>query len=183
MINITKVMKILNDILLLSCIITVIVMLGCSRNVEEKDLGYNLVCFTEYGDDGSNIKGVKRKTDGMILVSPSLYASISADSCFIVASKSTYSHEVWKTDGTYIGKFDTFTGFKRGFYIGTRYRTTALYFPHHDLLLYSEHVIMGKHAICIQLDSIWQVMSYDGRLISKSDAMPSQEKWDIINIE
>lgn len=100
------------------------------------------------------LKGVKHKTDGMILVSPSPYISISADSCFTVASKSIYNHEVWKTDGTYIGKFDTFTGFKRGFYIGTKYRMTMLYFPENDLPLQSEHVSFGKHAICLKRDSI-----------------------------
>lgn len=171
-------MRTLKNTLVLICII----ILGCNRSVEEKDLGYNLVCFTEYGDDGSHIKGVKRKTDGMILVSPSPYISISADSCFIVASKSTYNHEVWKTDGTYIGKFDTFTGFKRGFYIGTKYRMTMLYFPENDLLLQSEHVSLGKHAICLKRDSVWQVMTYSGKVVSKSDTLPAKEIWDITNI-
>lgn len=86
-----------------------------------------------------------------------------------------------ETDGKYIGRFDTFTGFKRGFYVGTKYRTTTLYFPHNDLLLRSEHVKMGKHAICLQVGNTWQVMTYDGRVLSKSDVMPPQEEWDIIN--
>lgn len=107
------------NILLLICIACHIV--GCKPGREEKNMGYDLVCFTEYDDDGSSLKGVKRRTDGKIIVSPSSYASVTADSCFIIASKSAYSHEVWKTDGKYIGRFDTFTGFKRGFYVGTKY--------------------------------------------------------------
>lgn len=167
------------NILLLICIACHIV--GCKPGREEKNMGYDLVCFTEYDDDGSSLKGVKRRTDGKIIVSPSSYASVTADSCFIIASKSAYSHEVWKTDGKYIGRFDTFSGFKRGFYVGTKYRTTTLYFPHNDLLLRSEHVKMGKHAICLQVGNTWQVMTYDGRVLSKSDVMPPQEEWDIIN--
>lgn len=163
---------------LLFIVIVAVNMLGCSSAGEEKGLGYGLVCFTEHEDDGSILKGVRRISDNRIMVSPALYNSITADSCFIIASKGAFSHDVWKTDGTHIGTFDTFTGFSRGYYIGTLYRTTCYYFPKYDLLLRSESVQQGKHGICIEVNGQWQVRAYDGKLLWEGDVKPEQEEWD-----
>ena len=153
---------------------------GCSHagNVKDQDLGEDLACFIEYSESGDTLKGVRRLSDGQIIVTPALYLSITADSCLVVASKGDFSHEVWKTDGTRIGKFDTFTGFKRGCYVGTRYRITCYYFPRYDLLLCSDQVRQGKHGICIKVDGRWQVRAYDGKLLWEGDDQPAQEDWD-----
>ena len=135
--------------LLLACI-------SCRPKQQECQLNDQFICFAETGEKGEILKGVRRIADGQILIQPGSYLSVTADSCFIVAQKGTYSFEVWKTDGTRIGKFDTFTGFKRGYYIGTKYRTTTLYFPRYDLLLRSEQVQQGKHALCIRVDSTFK---------------------------
>lgn len=161
--------------LLLACI-------SCRPKQQECQLNDQFICFAETGEKGEILKGVRRIADGQILIQPGSYLSVTADSCFIVAQKGTYSFEVWKTDGTRIGKFDTFTGFKRGYYIGTKYRTTTLYFPRYDLLLRSEQVQQGKHALCIRMDSTWQIRSYDGSLLWESDTLPAQDDWDKTNI-
>lgn len=158
-------------------------LIACRPEQQEYNLNDRLVCFAETGEKGESLKGVKRISDGQIVVQPGPYLTVNADSCFIVAQKGTYSFEVWKAeDGTRVGKFDTFTGFKRGYYIGTKYRTTTFYFPRYDLLLRSEQVRQGNHALCIRVDSTWQVRSYDGRLLRESDTLPAQEDWDKTNI-
>lgn len=157
-------------------------LIACRPEQQEYNLNDRLVCFAETGEKGESLKGVKRILDGQIVVQPGPYLTVNADSCFIVAQKGTYSLEVWKAeDGTHVGKFDTFTGVKRGYYIGTKYRTTTLYFPRYDLLLRSEQVRQGNHALCIRVDSTWQVRSYDGRLLRESDTLPAQEDWDKTN--
>lgn len=161
--------------LLLACV-------ACRPKQQECRLNDRLVCFAEADGKGGSLKGVRRIADGQVLVQPGPYLAVTADSCFIVAQKGTYSFEVWKTDGTRVGRFDTFTGFKRGYYIGTRYRTTTLYFPRYDLLLRSGQVRQGNHALCIRVDGIWQVRTYDGRLLWESDTLPAPEDWDKTNI-
>ena len=166
----------------IALIILLFVFASCQSEQQEYNLNDELICFTESNNKGEKMKGIRRIADGQILIQPGPYLSVTADSCFIVAQKGTYSFEVWKTDGTRIGKFDTFTGFNRGYYIGTRYRTTTLYFPRYDLLIRSEQVRQGKHALCIRVDNNWQVRSYDGRLLWESSSMPAQEDWDKTNI-
>lgn len=151
---------------------------ACRPERQEYRLNDRLVCFAGADGKGGSLKGVRRIADGQVLVQPGPYLSVTADSCFIVARKGAYSLEVWKTDGTRVGRFDTFTGFKRGYYIGTLYRTTTLYFPRYDLLLRSEQVRQGNHALCIRTDSTWQVRTYDGRLLRESDTLPAREDWD-----
>lgn len=163
--------------------ILLLALTSCRPKQQECRLNDRLVCFTEADGKGGSLKGVRRIADGKILVQPGPYQSVTADSCFIVAQKGTYSFEVWKTDGTRIGKFDTFTGFNRGYYIGTLYRTTTLYFPRYDLLLRSEQVRQGKHALCIQTDSTWQIRTYNGSLIWESNTMPAQDDWDKTSIK
>ena len=126
--------------------------ISCRPKQQECRLNDRFVCFAETGEKGEILKGVRRIADGQILIQPG------------------------------IGKFDTFTGFKRGYYIGTKYRTTTLYFPRYDLLLRSEQVQQGKHALCIQVDSTWQIRSYDGSLLWESDTLPAQDDWDKTNI-
>lgn len=156
---------------------------ACRPKQQEYRLNDRFVCFAETGEKGECLKGVRRISDGQVVVQSGPYLAVTADSCFIVAQKGTYSFEVWKADdGTRVGRFDTFTGFKRGYYIGTRYRTTTLYFPRYDLLLRSEQVRQGNHALCIRVDSTWQVRGYDGSLLWESDTLPEQDDWDKTNI-
>lgn len=160
-----------------------LVFTACQPKQQECRLNDQLVSFVEADGKGGSLKGVRRIADGQILVQPGPYQSVTADSCFIVARKGAYSFEVWKADGTRIGKFDTFTGFKRGYYIGTNYRTTTFYFPRYDLLVRSEEIRYGTHALCMRVEGIWQIRTYDGSLLQESGTLPAQEDWDrIVNI-
>lgn len=154
------------------------IFIGCQTGQKEEKLTDGLVCITETGKDGESLKGVKRLADGKILVEPAPYESVTADSCFIIARKSTYSLEVWKTDGTRIGRFDTFTGFGGRYYMGTKYKTTCYYFPRYDVLVCSEQVRQGVHVVCLKTKTGWEVRSYEGELVWQGTDEPDLQAVD-----
>lgn len=152
--------------------------IGCHNEQKEEKLNDGLICFTETGKEGESLKGVKRLADGKILVEPAPYESVTADSCFIIARKSAYSLEVWKTDGTRIGLFDTFTGFGGRYYIGTKYKTTCYYFPRYNVLVCSEQVKQGVHVVCLKTEDGWEVRSYEGELVWQGTDEPDLQAVD-----
>lgn len=70
--------------LLLACI-------SCRPKQQECQLNDQFICFAETGEKGEILKGVRRIADGQILIQPGSYLSVTADSCFIVAQKGTFS--------------------------------------------------------------------------------------------
>lgn len=168
----------MKNIFLSLCFAAVLCLGSCKNEKKEYPLNECFTAFVVKDESRQELTGVRRNTDGQTVMEPDNYLSVSADSCFIVGRKGEFSFDVRRTDGTEVGTFDTFTGFARGYYMGTRYRTTCYYFPRYDLLLCSDQVEAGTHALLFGHGSYWEVRSYTGERLWQGKEKPDADEWN-----
>ena len=139
---------------------------GCKQAPDGRALADGLSLYEVKDEAGTTLTGVRRATDGKVIVEPGAYMEVRAEEHFIVCRKGTYSFEVFFRDsGKRLGKFDTFTRFTRegcDYYLGTSYRASCYYFPKYGLDLRATEVESGLHELRLKVNGKWQTRKYDG---------------------